>query len=108
MPSRNHYSGPVFESFQPLFTMAAPHAILPRRGSDLLVRPLGDGGECVVKDQKSGEYYNLGPQEAFLLERLDGEQTARAICESFEKKFGQPLSEEDLQEFLELARSLRF
>src|SRR6266516_4838102 len=82
--------------------------ILPRRRADLLVRPLGDGGDCVVKDQHSGEYYNLGAQEAFLLERLDGEQTAQAICASFGKKFGQPLSEAELQEFLELARSLGF
>src|SRR3954469_16273845 len=82
--------------------------IPPRRRSDLLVRPLGDGGESVVKDQRSGEYFNLGAQESFLLERLDGEQTAQAICKLFEQKFHQPLSEADLQEFLELARSLGF
>src|SRR6266568_3368995 len=82
--------------------------IPPRRRSDLLVRPLGERGDCVVKDQRSGEYYNLGPQESFLLERLDGEQTAHAICDSFQKKFSQPLTEADLQEFLELARSLGF
>src|SRR2546430_8849266 len=82
--------------------------IPPRRRSDLLVRPLGDQGECVVKDQRSGEYYNLGPQESFLLDRLDGEQTAQAICDSFQKKFAEPLTEAELQEFLELARSLGF
>jgi putative peptide zinc metalloprotease protein len=82
--------------------------IPPRRRSDLLVRPLGESGDCVVKDQRSGEYFNLGPQEAFLLERLDGEQTAQAICESFAEKFGQPLTEAELGEFLELARSLGF
>src|SRR3954466_4176285 len=88
--------------------MAVMERIPPRRRSDLLLRPLGEAGECVVKDLRRGEYYNLGAQEAFLLERLDGEQTAQAICQSFENKFGQPLSEADLQEFLELARSLGF
>jgi len=88
--------------------MSQSLTIPPRRRSDLLVRPLGDGGQCVVKDQRTGEYYNLGPQEAFLLERLDGEQTAQAICASFQKRFDQPLTEADLQEFLELARSLGF
>src|SRR3954469_25055087 len=82
--------------------------IPPRRRPDLLVRPLGDGGDCVVKDQRSGEYYNLGPQESFLLERLDGETTANAICNAFEKRFSQPLSETELHEFLDLARSLGF
>src|SRR6476619_5946726 len=88
--------------------MSELRIIPPRRRSDLLVRPLGDGGDCVVKDQRSGEYYNLGPQESFLLERLDGEQTAGAICKSFADKFGQPLSENELAEFLGLARSLGF
>jgi len=88
--------------------MSQPPLIPPRRRSDLLLRPLGDGGDCVVKDQRSGEYYNLGPQESFLLERLDGEQTAQAICKSFHDKFHQPLSEADLHEFLGLARSLGF
>ncbi|HEV8603805.1 MAG TPA: efflux RND transporter periplasmic adaptor subunit [Tepidisphaeraceae bacterium] len=69
---------------------------------------MGDHGDCVVKDLGSGDYYNLGPQESFLLERLDGEQTAQSICESFKKRFGQPLSESELQDFLELARSLGF
>jgi putative peptide zinc metalloprotease protein len=82
--------------------------IPPRRRTDLLVRPLGDRGDCVVKDPQSGNYFNLGPQETFLLERLDGEQTAQSICDSFKKHFGQPLAEADLQEFLELARSLGF
>src|SRR4051794_36797619 len=80
--------------------------IPPQRRRDLLLRPLGDGGESVVKDLRTGAYYNLGPQESFLLERLDGEQSAASICQSFERRFGQSLSESDLHGFLELARSM--
>src|SRR5687768_16422701 len=88
--------------------MSNPPTIPPSRRNDLLLRPLGDGGDCVVKDLRTGDYFNLGPQESFLLERLDGEQTATAICKSFETHFGQPLTESELQEFLELARSMGF
>ena len=44
----------------------------PRRG-DLLLKPVGDGGEHVVKDPRAGTYFNLPPQEAFLLNQLDGQ-----------------------------------
>ncbi len=64
--------------------MAESLTIPPARRSDLLLRPLGEDGESVVKDLRTGAYYNLGPQESFLLERLDGEQSAASICQSFE------------------------
>src|SRR5688572_26307656 len=82
--------------------------IPPARRPELMLRPIGNRGEFVVKDPRSGQYFNLGPQESFLLERLDGEQTARAICDAFERHFSEPLSEQDLQEFLEVARSMGF
>src|SRR5688572_18344496 len=82
--------------------------IPPARRPELMLRPIGNRGEFVVKDPQSGQYFNLGPQESFLLERLDGEQTARAICDAFERHFNEPLSEQDLGEFLEVARSMGF
>jgi multidrug resistance efflux pump len=69
---------------------------------------LGNDGQFVVKDPRAGTFYNLGEQEAFLLLQLDGMRTAEAICTAFEEQFGQPLSGEDLQEFLELARTWGF
>ena len=59
----------------------------------------------VVSNSHTGAYLYLGEQEAFLLEQLDGEQTAESIRLAFEARFGLPLSEEELDEFLELARA---
>ena len=36
----------------------------PRR-PELVLNPLGDRGQHVVKDPATGAFYNLGPQEAF-------------------------------------------
>src|SRR5437588_471130 len=55
---------------------ADPAAALPARRSDLLLRPSADDGRHVVKDLRSGRFFELGPQEAFLLQCLDGRRTA--------------------------------
>ena len=89
-------------------TMTAPGTMPPARRPELLVRPLGDGGDHVVKDPRTGEYFNLGPQESFLLLRLDGRHTATQICGAFEAHFGEPLTGEDLEEFVSLARAQGF
>ncbi|MGE5610105.1 MAG: efflux RND transporter periplasmic adaptor subunit, partial [Bacillota bacterium] len=49
-------------------------------------------------------YFKLGPHESFLLLGLDGQQTRQGLCEAFERQFGEPLDDEELEEFLELAR----
>jgi putative peptide zinc metalloprotease protein len=79
--------------------------IPPARRPELLLPPLGDQGRYVVKDPRTGAFYTLGEQEYFLLCQLDGQRDAEAICQAFEARFGEPLSEEELQEFIELARS---
>src|SRR5688500_4330282 len=86
--------------FMATATLAAPAATLPARRAELLVRPLGDGGEHVVKDPRTGEYFNLGPQESFLLLRLDGRHDISEIRAAFEARFGEPLSEQDVEEFV--------
>jgi putative peptide zinc metalloprotease protein len=68
----------------------------------LVIRPLGDHGPYVVKDPRTGAYYHLGDEEHFLLTQLDGRQNAQAIRAAFAQRFGQPLTDEDLQDFLEL------
>jgi putative peptide zinc metalloprotease protein len=75
----------------------------PRR-SDLVLRPLGKDGRYVAKNPKTGAYFNLGEPEFFLLSRLDGKQTDGDICKAFEDHFQDPLSKEDLEEFLDMAR----
>src|SRR3954447_5284203 len=82
--------------------------IPPARRPELLLRPLGDQGQYVVKDPRTGAFYSLGEQEHFLLSRLDGTQAADAICTAFEARFGEPLSAEDLEEFLQLAYAKGF
>jgi multidrug efflux pump subunit AcrA (membrane-fusion protein) len=69
-----------------------------------VICPLGERGPYVVKDPGTGAYYHLGDEEHFLLMQLDGCRDAEAIRAAFAEHFGQPLAEEELQEFLEMAR----
>src|SRR5215468_836159 len=74
--------------------------LLPARRPELVLRPLDDGG--VVKCPRTGEYFQLQEQEYFLLMLLGPGQTAGAIRTAFEERFGEPLTEEDLDDFLKL------
>src|SRR5947209_1531707 len=76
----------------------------PQRRADLLLRPFGDDVQHVVKDPRTGDYFNLPPIESFLLKSLDGKQSVGDICESFQKSFNEPLTPEDLEEFLAIVR----
>ena len=86
----------------------APAPLLPERRPDLLIRPIGDNGNYVVKDPRTGEYFSLGAQEQFLLVGLDGRQTADALRAAFERRFGEPLSADDLAGFVGLASAQGF
>ena len=68
--------------------------------------PHSAAGEFVVKDPTSGAYFHLGPQESLLLRALDGRDDADTVCRRFEKQFGQPLTRQDLDDFIELADSM--
>jgi multidrug efflux pump subunit AcrA (membrane-fusion protein) len=72
-----------------------------------VIRPLGDHGPYVVKDPGTGAYYHLGEEEHFLLMQLDGERSPDAVRTAFSERFGQSLSDEDLQEFLDMAKERR-
>ena len=76
----------------------------PSRRPELVMGPPGPDRQCVVKDPRTGRYYHLGEQETFLLGQLDGARTDEAIRAAFEAEFGEPLSDEDLGDFLEMAR----
>jgi putative peptide zinc metalloprotease protein len=82
--------------------------ILPTRRPDLVVSPLDDRGDYVVKDPRTGQYFNLGRFESFLLLGLDGKQSGEVIRAAFQDQFGEPLSAEELDEFIKLARSRGF
>src|SRR5262249_22050490 len=79
----------------------------PARRPDLVIRPLGEHGPYVVKDPGAGAYYHLGEEEHFLLMQLDGARDPDAIRAAFAERFGQSLSDEDLQEFLDMAKERR-
>ena len=48
---------------------AQPALHLPSCWPDLVVRPLGENGQYVVKDPRTGDFFHLGEQEHFLLGR---------------------------------------
>jgi multidrug efflux pump subunit AcrA (membrane-fusion protein) len=82
------------------------HAIIPwARRPELLITRETKSGRHVVSDPSTGDSYTLGEQEAFLLLRLDGQQTAEGISGAFQERFGQSLSPDDLQGFVQLAQS---
>jgi Sulfotransferase domain len=76
---------------------------LPCRRPEVVARPFGEDGSYLVRDRRRGEAFRVGPEEHFLLARLDGTRTADDLCAAFGEQFGEPLAEEQLQEFLHLA-----
>jgi multidrug resistance efflux pump len=84
--------------------MAELTELLPARRPELLIKPFGDKGQYVVKDPRSGEFFHLGEKEYFLLTRLDGVRTADEISLGFAEQFGESLTEDELDEFIELVR----
>ncbi len=75
----------------------------PMHRPGLVIRPLGGDGRYVVKDPHSGAYFELGEEEHFLLQQLDGEQDAGDVCRAFGERFGEPLSADDLDGFVAMA-----
>src|SRR5262245_43958713 len=82
--------------------------LLPARRPDLVLRPLDDEGQWVVKDPAAGDYYQLGAAEHFLLGQLDGRQDAAAARAAFATRFAHPLSEDELHEFVATAEAQGF
>src|SRR5262245_50484791 len=83
-------------------------ALLPARRTDLVLRPLGDDSQWVVKDPATGDYYQLGAAEHFLLGQLDGKRDPGAARAAFAERFGHPLSEDELHEFVATAEAQGF
>jgi multidrug efflux pump subunit AcrA (membrane-fusion protein) len=81
---------------------------LPCRRDELVFRPLGEHGPYVVKDPRTGAYYHLGEEEHFLLTHLDGTRDSETIRTAFVERFGQPLDDADLHDFLDMAREQGF
>jgi hypothetical protein len=78
-------------------------ATLLCRRPELVSRPFGVHGSYLVRNRHTGESFQLGQEEHFLLGQLDGTRTAAGVCAAFAERFGEPLTEDQLQEFLHLA-----
>jgi hypothetical protein len=62
-----------------------------------------NNGHFLVRNRHTGETLQLGEPEHFLLARFDGRHNAEQLCAAFAERFGQPLTGQELAEFLELA-----
>jgi hypothetical protein len=85
--------------------MPHPATPLPCRRPELVSLPFGEDGSCLVRNRHTGESFQLGREEHFLLGQLDGTRTAAGVCAAFAGRFGEPLTEDQLQEFFHLARA---
>jgi hypothetical protein len=83
--------------------MTELHKSLPMRRTGLVSWSQREQGPHLVRNRSTGETFQLGHEEQFLLEYLDGQHSAEQVCEAFALRFGQPLSGDDLSEFLTLA-----
>ncbi len=78
--------------------------IPPRVNKDIRVSEPGADGFSVVKNPRKHRYLRMGRQEAFLLSLLDGNRTVRQIARRFEQQFDEPITEEEVTEFVALAK----
>lgn len=83
--------------------MSAEAPPLPRCRQDLVIRQVSDD-EFVIKQPSRREYFSIGREEHYLLSLLDGVATRETLNESFSAEFGESLSDEDIDGFLELIR----
>src|SRR5256885_17228516 len=78
-------------------SMTAAETVLPARRPDLVFKPIGDDGQHVVKDPRTGAYFKLGLEESFLFARLDGRHNVQEVCRAFSPRFAEPLEPQDLE-----------
>jgi hypothetical protein len=79
--------------------------LLPCRRPELVARPFGADGSYLIRDRRRGQSFRLTPETYFLLARLDGACTAPELCAAFAEQIGKPLTDADLDRFLDLART---
>ena len=79
--------------------------LLPARRPDLVIKPLGDDGRYVVKNSRTGEFFQLGQREHFLLTNLDGVHIVDDVCARYESRFGESLPPDELDAFVHVLRA---
>ncbi len=75
---------------------------LPKLRVDLsfLLNQEEDEDVYIVKDPITGEVFEFGAQEHFLMQRLSGAESAEDVLDDFLEEFGQRISLKDLQAFI--------
>lgn len=79
--------------------MAEPKHKYARRRDDLEIQQISPS-ECVVKLTSTRKFFSLGPQEAWLLRKMNGYRSPRRLRRKFEDKFGESIREEDVLAFI--------
>jgi putative peptide zinc metalloprotease protein len=81
----------------------------PKLRGDLVIRPQasGHGTTVVVKDPSAPRFFRFGEVEHFIAQQLDGATSLDAVRARVEERFGQPLPEQTLQQFVEQFRRFR-
>lgn len=85
-----------------LGTAALPASLAFCRRPELLIGQADREGQCVVTDPAANDSFQMGEQEAFLLSRLDGLNNPAELRAAFAARFSEELSDDELQQFLEL------
>ena len=86
-------------------TLPPPSLRLPRVRDDLTIQAIS-ATEYVIKRREGREYFSVGPQEACLLELLNGKNSFSDIQGTYFERFAQNLSEADLGEFLQAVQPM--
>jgi putative peptide zinc metalloprotease protein len=75
----------------------------PKLRADLVIRPQPSksGTAVVVKDPATQRFFRFGEVEHFVALQLDGATPLDTIRRRVEERFGQPLPEENLQQFVD-------
>jgi len=68
-----------------------------------VVASVGDDNRYRIEDAARGAVYQLGEQEHFLLTQCDGRKRVEAVRREFADRFGQPLTEQEIDDFLRMA-----
>lgn len=84
--------------------MSTVDDIAPLLSTDVIICPVDAKGRQVVKNVRKQKYLQLGEQESFLLERLDGTTTYGSIKRSFEQHFSESLSCEEIDDFVKMVK----
>lgn len=88
--------------------MVASNLHLPIRKPGLIIAPANGDGKHVVKNRVTGEYFRVGEDTCFMLAQLDGQHSAAEIEDAYQRRFGEPLSEAELADFLKMALAHQF